>query len=124
MENFIYQGEDFDLVLNCLNKMEPLEERVLKLLDIGVIIYTNKFDPILLSTTEEFGGKNTETGLIKLERDGHVLRAQIPSTQTSKLNIGSVCLEIKVRFPAGWKTIQKQNKVFQVKPCSIKSFEF
>lgn len=124
MENFIYQGEDFDIVLNCLNKLEPIDINVLNLLDIGLIIYTNKFDPIFISTTSEFGGRTKETGLIELERESHVLKANIPSDQTTKLNAGYANLEIKIRFPAGWKTISKQNKLFQVKPSSIKSFEF
>lgn len=124
MENFIYQGEDFNLVLKVFDKQKPINEEILNQWNIGIIIYTNKFQPILLSTAEEFGNKTVETGLIKLEKSGNVLKAKIPSTQTCNLNAGYACLEIKIKFPDSWRTIQKENKIFQVKPSSIKSLEF
>lgn len=120
----IYQGEDTEFIFNCLNEGEPLDERVMKNLDFGCCLYTNKWDPILMSTMDGFGNKTFENGLVQLVKEGAELKGLVPFNETSKLKPGFVQLEVMVRFPAGWRTIGIYEKICEVLPCHVKNFDF
>ena len=119
MNKGIYQGEDFDLDFDIfdLYKRLPLD---ISDIEFSARLYTDIWEPVLLSTVEPFEDLTFETGLVRLNKSATSLYCTIGSEITVKMRPGNVNIEVKALLSDKWESVGSFRGIAEILPSAAR----
>lgn len=119
MSKGIYQGEDFNLELDVfdLELHAPLD---ISDIEFACRLYTDIWEPVLLSTQEPYEDLMFGSGLIQLEKSGNNLKALISHDVTMKMRPGNVNIEVKALLSDSWESVGVFRGIAEILPSSAR----
>ena len=119
MNKGIYQGEDFNLDFDIFDLYERLPLDISDI-EFAARLYTDIWEPVLLSTVEPFEDLTFNTGLIKLEKWNTSIHCTIGSDITMKMRPGNVNIEVKVLLSDKWESIGSFRGIAEILPSAAR----
>ena len=119
MNKGIYQGEDFDLDLDIFDLHERLPLDISDI-EFAARLYTDIWEPVLLSTTEPFEDLTFSTGLLKLEKRNTSLHCTIRNEVTMKMRPGNVNIEVKALLSDKWESVGVFRGIAEILPSAAR----
>ena len=119
MNKGIYQGEDFDLDLDIFDLHERLPLDISDI-EFAARLYTDIWEPVLLSTQEPFENLTFSTGLLKLEKRNASLHCTIGNEVTMKMRPGNVNIEVKALLSDKWESVGVFRGIAEILPSAAR----